>query len=97
MKSLFRSKSLSSRIGNSLGTPSPSVIRSVPDTDFKQNKEKDAEKEKNSLAVRRNIQMFFGLLTDFVLFYFLLAVDAAMTAEIFFRARLGVKESAQAG
>ncbi|RWX44703.1 hypothetical protein H206_03153 [Candidatus Electrothrix aarhusensis] len=93
MSSLFPSSSFSRCIGKSLGPSSPSVIRTVPGTDFKQNKEKGAGKEKNSLVVRRNIQMFFGLLTDFVLFYFLLAVDAAMTAEIFLRARFGVTES----
>ncbi|MCI5123861.1 MAG: hypothetical protein D3925_05140 [Candidatus Electrothrix sp. AR5] len=97
MQSLFHSSLFSNRIGKFLGTPSPSVIRTVPGADFKQNKEKGAEKEKNSPVVRRNIQMFFGLLTDFVLFYFLLAVDAAMTAEIFFRARFGAKESTPAG
>ena len=97
MSSLFHSSSLSSCIGKSHGPSSLSAIRTVPSTDFKQNKEKGAEKEKNSLAVRRNIQMFFGLLTDFVLFYFLLAVDAAMTAEIFFRARFNAKEIAPAG
>ncbi|MCI5137286.1 MAG: hypothetical protein D3922_02455 [Candidatus Electrothrix sp. AR1] len=97
MKSLFHSTLLSSRSGKSLRSPSPSVFRTVPNTNFKKNKEKGAEKEKNSPAVRRNIQIFFGLLTDFVLFYFLLAVDAAMTAEIFLRASFNAKETTPAG
>ena len=36
--------------------------------------------EKNSPAPRGKIQQFFGLFPDFVLFYFILIVDAALTA-----------------
>jgi hypothetical protein len=54
----------------------------------KQGKEKNSEKDN---------QMSFGLLADFTLFYFILAVDAALTAETFLRSRLGAKGSTPAG
>ncbi|XOF34436.1 MAG: hypothetical protein ACL93V_03830 [Candidatus Electrothrix sp. YB6] len=50
----------------------------------------------NSPAVRGNIQLFFGLLPDVVLFYSILAVDAALTAEMFLRDLSGTEETAPA-
>ena len=95
MSSLFHSNSLSSRHGRSLGLPSPSVSRTVPDTGSKQ--EKGAGKESNSPAIRHNIKMFFSLLPDLALFYFILAVDAALTAKVFLRGLAGAKEGTPAG
>ena len=62
-----------------------------------QNKENGAAKEKNGTAVRRNIQFFSGLSVDYALFYFILAVDAALTAEIFLRSRFGAKVTVPSG
>lgn len=91
MSSLFHPSLFSSRLSKSLGLPSPSVSRTAPaDTGFRQDKEKGTGKD---------IRMSFGLLADVAFFYFILAADAALTAEIFLRARLGIgtKESFPAG
>jgi hypothetical protein len=87
MSSLFYSNLLSSRLGKLLGLPSPSVFQ----------QEKGAGQESNSAAVRRDIQMLFGLLPDFALFYVILAVDAALSAEVFLRGLVDAKEGTPAG
>ena len=85
MNSLFHPSLLSNRFGQSFELPSPSIPRT-----------KEAGQAKNSPAVRENIQMFFALLPDLALFYFILAVDALLTAKIFLRALVGAKKSAAA-
>ncbi|XOF34434.1 MAG: hypothetical protein ACL93V_03820 [Candidatus Electrothrix sp. YB6] len=103
MRSLFYSSLLSSRLDRSLGLPSPSGLRAVPGTGFKQ-KEKGAGKEKNTPPIRDNIRIFFSLLTDFSLFYLMLLAVGLLSGngdmlplagEIFLCALLGVKASAR--
>ncbi len=86
MSSLFH-PSLSSNncIGQSFELPSPSIPRT-----------KKAEQAKKSPTVRENVRMFFSLLPDLALFYFILAVDAVLTTKIFLRALVGAKKSAAA-
>ncbi len=87
MSSLFHPNSLTSRFGQSFEQPSPpSILRT-----------KKAEQAKKSPAVLENIRMFFGLLPDLALFYFILTVDALLTTKIFFRAFFGTQEGAPAG
>ncbi|MCI5163760.1 MAG: hypothetical protein D3917_17450 [Candidatus Electrothrix sp. AX5] len=86
MNSLFHPSLLSNRFGQSFELPSPSIPRT-----------KEAGQAKNSPAVRGNIQMFFTLLPDLTLFYFILAVDALLTAKIFLRAIVGKKKVLPAG
>ena len=59
---------------------------------FKQNKENGVGKEKDDSPFRLNFHMFFDLFVEIVLFYFILAVDAALTARIFLRASFRRKE-----
>ncbi|MCI5133315.1 MAG: hypothetical protein D3904_17825 [Candidatus Electrothrix sp. EH2] len=47
----------------------------------------------NKTADRRNTRFSLGLLVDYTLFSYILAVDAGLTAEMFVRDRLGSKKS----
>ncbi|RWX46878.1 hypothetical protein H206_03514 [Candidatus Electrothrix aarhusensis] len=86
MSSLFHPSLLSNRFGQSFELPSPSIPRT-----------KEAGQAKSSPAVRGNVQMFFALLPDLTLIYFILALDAVLTAKIFLRAIVGAKKSTAAG
>ncbi|MCI5167194.1 MAG: hypothetical protein D3903_14140 [Candidatus Electrothrix sp. GM3_4] len=90
MNTLFHSNSLSNRIGLS----SSLVSRKVSDAGSKQKKENSVEKDDSSF--RLNFHMFFSLFVDIVLFYFILAVDAALTAKIFLSSLLGAKGNSSA-
>ncbi|MCI5167196.1 MAG: hypothetical protein D3903_14150 [Candidatus Electrothrix sp. GM3_4] len=92
MNTLFHSNSLSNRIGRSLGLSSSLVSRTASDVGSKQKKENSVETDDSSF--RLNFHMFLGLFVDIVLFYFILAVDAALTAKIFLHSLLGAKKNA---
>lgn len=79
--SSFHSSLFSNRLGKSVRQPAQSIF-------FRTAPEKGGEKDN---------QMSLGLLSDFILFYCILAVDSALTAEQFFRSRLGAKGSTSAG
>jgi hypothetical protein len=86
MISLFHSGAFSNRISKKSASSSPLATRTVPGT----------EKEKNTSAVRRDIQFSPGLLLDYTLFSYIMAVDAVLTAEVFLRDRLQTKNSLSA-
>ncbi|MCI5138107.1 MAG: hypothetical protein D3922_06750 [Candidatus Electrothrix sp. AR1] len=86
MNALFHPSLLSNRFGQSFELPSPSIPRT-----------KEAGQAKKSPAVRENVRMLFGLLPDLALFYFILAIDAVLTAKIFLRALVGAKKSTAVG
>ncbi|MCI5137650.1 MAG: hypothetical protein D3922_04370 [Candidatus Electrothrix sp. AR1] len=85
MNSLSHPSLLCNRIGQSFELPSPSIPRT-----------KKAEQAKKSLGVRENVRMFFGLLPDIALFYYILAIDALLTTKIFLRDLLGAQKSTAA-
>ncbi|MDU9049299.1 MAG: hypothetical protein Q3M30_10630 [Candidatus Electrothrix sp. Rat3] len=86
MISLFHSGAFSNRISKTSVSSSSLTTRTVPGT----------EKEMNTSVVRRDIQFSPGLLLDYTLFSYILAVDAVLTAEVFFRDRLQTKNSLSA-
>ena len=83
MNTLSYSGTFSNRNGKSVASSSPSAARTVP----------GAEKEMNTSAVRRDTRFSPGLLIDYALFSYILAVDAVLTAETFLRDRLQTKNS----
>ncbi|WP_339137235.1 MAG: hypothetical protein WGN25_04375 [Candidatus Electrothrix sp. GW3-4] len=93
MKSLFYSSTFSKRNNTSLAPSSPLATRTVPVSGFKLDKKNSVGKEKNNRAVRRNTRFSPGLLLDYTLFSYILAVDAGLTAEVFLRDRLRGKRS----
>ncbi|WP_446010251.1 hypothetical protein [Candidatus Electrothrix sp.] len=78
MKTLFHSATFSNRNGKSFAPSSITVTR----------KKNRFRKEMNNSAVRRKTRFSPGLLVDYTLFSYILAVDAGLTAEGFLRNRL---------
>jgi hypothetical protein len=96
MKSLFHSRTFSKRNSTSLASPSPLAVRTVPVSAFKLDRGHRTGKEMKRSTVPRNTRFSPGLLIDYALFSYILAVDAGLTAEIFLRDRLRGKKSFQA-
>jgi hypothetical protein len=83
----FHSGTVSNRISKTSASSSPLAARSsVP----------SAGKKMNTSAVRRNTYFSPGMLIDYTLFSYILAVDAVLTAEVFLRDRLQTKNSLSA-
>ena len=103
MISLFHSGAFSNRISKKSASLSPLVIHTAPGTNFvvhtvlganfELNKENSAGKKMNTSTVRRDTHFSPGLLIDYTIFFYILAVDAVLTAEVFLRDRLGTKNS----
>ena len=93
MKTLFYSGKVSNCNGKSFVPSLPLAVRTVLASCFKLDKKNSAGKEKNNPAVLRDTRFSPGLLLDYTLFSYMLAVDAGLTAKIFLRGRLGAKES----
>ena len=92
MKTLVHSDPFSNRNAQSPASSSPLAVRTVPVSAFKLDEKNSAGKEKNNPAVRRDTYFSPGLLLDYTLFSYILAVDAGLTAKVFLRDRLGAKE-----
>jgi hypothetical protein len=90
MKSLFHSRTFSKRHSTSV---SPLAVRTVPVASYKLHQENRTEKAMDNTADRRKIRFSPGLLVDYTLFSYILAVDVGLTAETFLRDRLGGKRS----
>ncbi|MCI5120645.1 MAG: hypothetical protein D3908_05540 [Candidatus Electrothrix sp. AUS4] len=93
MKTMFQSRTFTNRNAQSLAPTSPLAVRTVPGAGFRQGKKNRFRKEMNNSADRRNIRFSPGLLLDYTLFSYILAVDAGLTAKELLRDRLRTKES----
>lgn len=101
MSTLFHSGTFSNRISKKSAPSSPLVVHTapgsnfvvhtVPGANFELNKEKGAGKKMNTPTVRRDTSFSPGMLLDYTIFSYILAVDAVLTAEVFLRDRLQTK------
>ncbi|CAK8717173.1 hypothetical protein KKHLCK_06330 [Candidatus Electrothrix laxa] len=93
MKSLFHPRTFSKSNSTSAASLSPLAVRTVPVTSYRLNQANRTGKQINNSVTRRNTRFSPGLLIDYTLFSYILAVDAGLTAEIFLRDRLRGKKS----
>ena len=93
MKTLFHSGTFFNRNGKSVVSYSPASVRTLPGIGFRPRKKNRFREEMNNSAVRRKSRFSPGLLVDYTLFSYILAVDVGLTAEMFLRDRLGGKRS----
>ncbi|MCI5226337.1 MAG: hypothetical protein D3918_06695 [Candidatus Electrothrix sp. AX2] len=90
MKSLFHSRSFSRHHSTSV---SPLAVRTVPVTSYKLHQANRTKKAMNKTADCCHTSFSPGMLLDYTLFSYILAVDAGLTAKMFLRDRLQGKKS----
>ena len=93
MKSLFHSGMSFNGVSKSPAPSSPVVTRTAPRTAAFELAKENSSKAGDNMAARRNVYFFSGLLVDYTLFYYILAADVVLTAEMFIRGHLQAKDS----